>query len=108
MVPLPEQLIMDLREPSAFVERQLAEDLQRGAGWVWLPSALAGKYPQVGRSPGRRRAGRPFADRGCRCRLRSAPPVEVLTPESQAGEQPTGGVLLLRTAGVTAEHEQRL
>jgi integrase len=37
MVPLPERLIAGLREESAFVERQDAEDLQCGAGWGWLP-----------------------------------------------------------------------
>ena len=50
MVPLPERLIAGLREQSALVERQHAEDVRCGAGWVWLPYALAGKYPQAGRS----------------------------------------------------------
>ncbi|MFM7168163.1 MAG: hypothetical protein ACKO3T_23195 [Planctomycetaceae bacterium] len=31
--------------------------------------------------------------------------VEDLTAESQTGVEPTGGVLLLQTSGVTAEHE---
>jgi integrase len=34
------------------VRRQHREDLQRGAGWVALPDALARKYPNAGRELG--------------------------------------------------------
>ncbi|MFM7918621.1 MAG: hypothetical protein ACKPJJ_00270 [Planctomycetaceae bacterium] len=35
----------------------------------------------------------------------AADAVEDLTAESQTGMEPTGGVLLLQTSGVTAEHK---
>lgn len=50
MVPLPERLAEGLRMQVEFVRRQHADDLQVGAGWVWLPYALADKYPEAGRS----------------------------------------------------------
>ncbi|MEY3172419.1 MAG: hypothetical protein RLZZ436_332 [Planctomycetota bacterium] len=34
--------------------------------------------------------------------------VEDLTPECKTGMEPTGGVFLLETSGVTAEHERWL
>lgn len=52
MVPLPERLIEGLRQQLKEVARQHESDLEMGAGWVWLPYALAEKYPQAGRSLG--------------------------------------------------------
>jgi len=39
-----------LEDQVAAVRRQHALDLETGAGWVWLPYALAEKYPEAGRS----------------------------------------------------------
>jgi len=50
MVPLPQRLVDGLQKQLAFVRRQHDEDLEAGAGWVWLPYALAKKYPEAGRS----------------------------------------------------------
>ncbi|HND54117.1 MAG TPA: tyrosine-type recombinase/integrase, partial [Pirellulaceae bacterium] len=50
MVPLPERLIDALRKQAEYVRWQHAQDLEVGAGWVWLPYALAEKYPAAGRS----------------------------------------------------------
>jgi len=52
VVPLPQRVAAALTEQIERVRRQHAEDLQAGAGWVWLPYALAEKYPQAGRSLG--------------------------------------------------------
>jgi integrase len=52
MVPLPERLAERLRQQVEYVRRQHEEDVQFGAGWVWLPYALAEKYPAAGRSLG--------------------------------------------------------
>jgi integron integrase len=49
-VPLPERLIAGLHNQSRRVRQQHAADVQAGAGWVWLPYALAEKYPQAGRT----------------------------------------------------------
>ena len=49
-VPLPERLIEALRQQVQRVHQQHACDLEIGAGWAWLPYALAEKYPQAGRS----------------------------------------------------------
>ena len=49
-VPLPRKLIAGLRKQIEEVERLHREDLQLGAGWVWLPYALAEKYPRAGRT----------------------------------------------------------
>ena len=49
-VPLPRKLIVGLREQIEEVEWLHREDLQLGAGWVWLPYALAEKYPRAGRT----------------------------------------------------------
>jgi integron integrase len=49
-VPLPEKLESGLRRQLEFVKKQHAADLAVGAGWVWLPYALAEKYPHAGRS----------------------------------------------------------
>ena len=51
VVPLPGRLVDDLRRQLDFVRRQHAEDVNCGAGWVWLPYALAEKSPNAGRSP---------------------------------------------------------
>lgn len=50
LVPLPERLIEGLQRQLEVVRQLHAEDLQAGAGWVWLPYALAEKYPEAGRS----------------------------------------------------------
>ncbi|MDA1056022.1 MAG: integron integrase [Planctomycetota bacterium] len=50
MVPLPQRLEDGLKKQLEYVERQHQEDLEVGAGWVWLPYALAEKYPEAGRS----------------------------------------------------------
>jgi integrase len=50
MVPFPERLIDGLRGQIEFVRKQHESDVEVGAGWVWLPYALAEKYPQAGRS----------------------------------------------------------
>ena len=52
MVPLPERLVAGLRRQTEFVRGQHEQDVRSGAGWVWLPYALAEKYPQAGRSLG--------------------------------------------------------
>lgn len=50
MVPLPQRSTGGLREQLRFVGEQHAQDVAAGAGWVWLPYALARKYPQAGRA----------------------------------------------------------
>ena len=52
MVPLPERAAEGLRAQLQNVRRLHEEDLQAGAGWAWLPYALARKYPQAGRQIG--------------------------------------------------------
>ncbi len=47
---LPERLARPLRQHLAGVERQHEEDLERGYGSVYLPNALARKYPNAERS----------------------------------------------------------
>ncbi len=49
-VPLPQRLVEPLRMQLKRVAKLHQEDLERGAGWVWLPYALAVKYPEAGRS----------------------------------------------------------
>ena len=46
---VPEKLVEELRGQLARVKRQHAEDLQAGYAGVWLPEALARKYPQAPR-----------------------------------------------------------
>jgi integron integrase len=46
---LPAPLRAALVQHRAFVERQHAEDLRRGGGWVELPHALGDKLPNAGR-----------------------------------------------------------
>ncbi|MDX1944409.1 MAG: integron integrase [Pirellulaceae bacterium] len=49
-VPLPERLLEGLQRQLEVVRAQHARDLAVGAGWVWLPYALAEKYPEAGRT----------------------------------------------------------
>jgi integron integrase len=48
MVPLPRKLEPRLQQQIETVRQQHQHDLELGAGWVWLPYALAKKYPQAG------------------------------------------------------------
>jgi integron integrase len=52
MVPLPKSVVEGLQRQLAFVSEQHADDLLKGAGWAWLPYALAEKYPKKGRELG--------------------------------------------------------
>lgn len=49
VVPLPQSLVDRLRKQLEEVARLHRCDLEQGAGEVWLPSALAEKYPNAGR-----------------------------------------------------------
>jgi integron integrase len=49
-VPLPSRCMEPLRRQLAAVAKLHQQDLLAGAGWVWLPYALAVKYPNAGRS----------------------------------------------------------
>jgi integron integrase len=49
-VPLPARLTEGLQRQVQFVSTQHRQDLEAGAGWVWLPYALAEKFPEAGRS----------------------------------------------------------
>ena len=49
VVPLPHRLIDPLREHLVTVEALFEEDLQRGCAGVYLPNALARKYPNAPR-----------------------------------------------------------
>jgi integron integrase len=48
-VPLPLRLVADLKHQIDLVKNLHQQDLQAGAGWVWLPYALAVKWPQAGK-----------------------------------------------------------
>jgi integron integrase len=50
MVPLPVTLQDGLQRQMNSARVQHQEDLEAGAGWAWLPYALAEKYPEAGRS----------------------------------------------------------
>lgn len=50
MTPLPDRLADGLKRQLENVRRIHAMDVESGAGWVWLPYALAEKYPNAGRS----------------------------------------------------------
>ena len=50
MVPLPRRLIDGLQRQVKIVRDLHEKDLAAGAGWVWLPYALAEKYPAAGQS----------------------------------------------------------
>nr|WP_168735262.1 integron integrase [Pseudothauera rhizosphaerae] len=49
---LPARLVEPLRAQAAQVEAQHRADLLAGRGEVWLPHALAAKYPAAAKSPG--------------------------------------------------------
>ena len=49
---LPDSLADRLRAQMAFVKGQHTQDLAAGRGEVWLPDALAMKYPQCGQAAG--------------------------------------------------------
>ena len=51
-VPLPQKLVADLTYQMELVRKLHEHDLLVGAGWVWLPYALAVKYPVAGRELG--------------------------------------------------------
>jgi integron integrase len=51
-VPLPQRLVPELHRQIELVTRVHEQDLQAGAGWVWLPYALAVKWPNAGRELG--------------------------------------------------------
>ena len=50
MVPLPVSVREGLHRQMTSTRTQHKEDLEDGAGWVWLPYALAEKYPHAGQS----------------------------------------------------------
>jgi site-specific recombinase XerD len=49
-VPMPQRLIEGLQRQLESVVQQHEQDLAAGAGWVWLPYAMAEKNPKAGRS----------------------------------------------------------
>jgi len=49
-LPLPARLADALKKQIELVEQQHKQDLEVGAGYVWLPDALARKYSQAARS----------------------------------------------------------
>ena len=49
-VPLPQCLVAKLEKQITVVTRLHHQDLEEGAGWAWLPYALAVKYPNAGRT----------------------------------------------------------
>ncbi|MEQ1830460.1 MAG: integron integrase [Pirellula sp.] len=49
-VPLPQKLIPHLITQMQIVAKLHEEDVESGAGWAWLPYALADKYPSAGRT----------------------------------------------------------
>jgi integrase len=62
---LPATAKPGLLEQLAHVRRQYASDVERNAGWVWLPDALAQKYPRAAREIGWQwvfPATRPYVD----------------------------------------------
>ncbi|MCU0709246.1 MAG: integron integrase [Pirellula sp.] len=48
-VPLPQRLIPGLQNQIELVSKLHQQDLEVGAGWVWMPYALAVKWPNAGR-----------------------------------------------------------
>jgi integron integrase len=48
-VPLPRRLVSRLTRQIEFVQQQHREDVEAGAGWVWLPYALDRKEKSTGR-----------------------------------------------------------
>ena len=51
-MPLPARLAGGLRHQLEYVKTLHEADLANKAGWVWLPYALADKYPSAGRDLG--------------------------------------------------------
>ncbi len=49
-VPLPVTLTTDLQKQINLARQMHHKDLELGAGWAWLPYALAVKWPEAGRS----------------------------------------------------------
>jgi integron integrase len=49
---LPENLVFPLQQQVALVRAQHIQDLNAGLGEVWLPHALAAKYPQAAKASG--------------------------------------------------------
>lgn len=49
LVPFPRRLVEPMRKQIMFVAELHEQDLELGAGWVWLPYALGVKYPNAGR-----------------------------------------------------------
>lgn len=49
VVPLPRKLVDDLKHQMDLVKKLHEQDILVGAGWVWLPYALAVKFPVAGR-----------------------------------------------------------
>ena len=47
-VPHPQKIIPKLKAQIERVVKLHEQDLVSGAGWVWLPYALADKYPEAG------------------------------------------------------------
>ncbi|MBM3966573.1 MAG: integron integrase [Planctomycetes bacterium] len=51
-VPLPQRLVADLKHQIELISKLHQQDLLVGAGWVWMPYALAIKWPNAGRELG--------------------------------------------------------
>jgi len=51
-VPLPQRLISPLKHQIELINKLHQQDLLVGAGWVWMPYALAIKWPNAGRELG--------------------------------------------------------
>lgn len=51
-VPLPQRLISPLKHQIELITKLHQQDLLVGAGWVWMPYALAIKWPNAGRELG--------------------------------------------------------
>ena len=49
-VPLPPKIIQKLKAQIERVVKLQKQDFESEAGWVWLPYALADKYPEAGRT----------------------------------------------------------
>jgi integron integrase len=86
VVPLPTRLADGLENQLRAVQHLHQLDLDVGAGWVWLPYALARKYPQAGRSlewqylfPAKSLSRDPRP----REALDSSPPSQTVPPESR-------------------------
>ena len=49
---LPENLVLPMQKQVAWARAQHLQDLRSGLGEVWLPNALASKYPQAAKATG--------------------------------------------------------